>query len=59
MRADDGECRVLVLGLDGCADGAWELMEVMWEKAMVRSEAWVVLGRVTLEMCTVSGEGGA
>lgn len=31
-------------------------MEVIFDEVMVRSEAWVVLGRVTFEMCMVSSE---
>jgi hypothetical protein len=30
-------------------------MEVILDEAIERSEAWVVPGRVTLEMCIVSG----
>jgi len=56
IRAEEGEWRVLVgeLGLD---EGLWFWMEVILEEAIVRSEAWVVPGRVTLEMCIVCGEG--
>jgi hypothetical protein len=53
IRAEEGEWRVVVPDLE---EGSWGLMDVMVEEAMVRSEAWVVLGRVTLEMCLVSLE---
>lgn len=56
IRAEEGEWRELPL-LEGSDKGLWCWMEVTLEEAIERSEAWVVPGRVTLEMCMVSGEG--
>ena len=54
IRAEEGEWRELAGGLN---EGLWCWMEVILEDAIERSEAWVVPGRVMLEMCMVSGEG--
>ena len=52
IRAVEGEWRVLLEGFD---EGLWCWIEVILDEAIDRSEAWVVPGRVTLEMCIVSG----
>lgn len=56
IRAEEGEWRVV---LEGLGKGLWWWMEAILDKAIERSEAWVVPGRVTLETCIVSGEGVA
>ena len=52
IKAEEGERRVLFEELN---EGLWCWMEVIWDEAIERSEAWVVPGRVTLVMCMVSG----
>lgn len=43
--------------VDRLDEGLWWWMEAILEEVIEMSEAWVVLGRLTLEMCMVSGEG--